>query len=203
MPIGGARPHHAKGPLGVPQLHGVMISRSEPVLQHERRDAQRIQPLRDLRALVIQGQVAVPAPGTDHHRGARPPARRHMNRDSWLVGLLGSQRPRRRPAPQRLHRRPPLGQRDRAQYRERQHSPQFHRKSSSSRISLSTLSAGAWRIHRSSGEAASALVIRWRRRPWPTFDIIRAEAVAPDRCRGATKYAHSRRSGYSGPSLAA
>ena len=52
--------------------HGrVVIARAKPVLEHERRHSQRVEPLGDLPALMIAGQHPVTAAGTDHNRGAR------------------------------------------------------------------------------------------------------------------------------------
>ena len=51
------------------------VLRDDAVLEHERGDALRVEPLRDLLALVVVGEEAVAAAGADHDRGA--------------VGLLG------------------------------------------------------------------------------------------------------------------
>ena len=49
----------------------MVIARAKPVLEHERRHFQRVEPLGDLPALMIAGQHPVTAAGTDHNRGAR------------------------------------------------------------------------------------------------------------------------------------
>jgi hypothetical protein len=52
--------------------HGrVAIARAKPVLKHERRHSQRVEPLGDLPAFMIAGQHSVTAAGTDNNRGAR------------------------------------------------------------------------------------------------------------------------------------
>ena len=60
----------------------------------ERRDAERVQPARHLLALVVHCQAAVAASGTHHDRRSHPAGvgRRQVDRDRWLVAILGAQR---------------------------------------------------------------------------------------------------------------
>src|SRR5689334_574073 len=55
----GMRPHPADCPLRISEFDGVVISRSQPVLQHKRRNSHRVEPVRDLAAFVIAGQHGV------------------------------------------------------------------------------------------------------------------------------------------------
>ena len=86
--------------LRVLQRRGVVVAGAEPVLQHERRDAEGVQPLGHLLALVVGGDDAVAAAGADDHGrpvGVRPAS---VERDLRLVDRLRAERARRAVRPQ-------------------------------------------------------------------------------------------------------
>ena len=60
-PLGGVRAQHRNRPLGVAQFSGMVVSRSQPRTQHERRYSQRIQITRHLASLVIHRRVRITA----------------------------------------------------------------------------------------------------------------------------------------------
>jgi hypothetical protein len=93
--------HHPQRPLRVAQLDRVMVSRAEPVPQHEGRDAARVQPLGDLFAFMIHGQVDVAAARANHHGGAARFLRgREVDGEGRLVGILAAERSGRTAGPQ-------------------------------------------------------------------------------------------------------
>ena len=81
--------HRADGPLRVAEFHRMVIFRPQPVLQHEGRHPQGIQPPRDLVAFLIHGKTLVAAAGThDHGRTGSAPRRHHVRRQGRLVDIL-------------------------------------------------------------------------------------------------------------------
>ena len=83
--------NRADGPLRVAKFDRVMILGPEPVLQHERRDSDRVQPPRDIGSLFLHCEVLVAAAGTHHHRRTRSPALRHDEGiNHRLIGGLGT-----------------------------------------------------------------------------------------------------------------
>ena len=67
FPLGGIGPDRSDRAAGVVEHRGMMIARAQPVLEHERRDPQTIEPLGDLLSFVLDGQHPVAAAGADHH----------------------------------------------------------------------------------------------------------------------------------------
>ncbi len=91
--LGGFGAHGADGALRVAQFDGMMIARAEPVLEHKGRDADRVEPLRDLRAFIVQRQMRIPAAGADDDGGAGAAAFGHQaGRERGLIGVGGAER---------------------------------------------------------------------------------------------------------------
>ena len=105
-----ARTDDAEGALDVFELRGIVIARAEAILQHEGRHAQRVQPVSDLGALLVNRQVNVSAAGTyDNACADRLGRLRQIYGERGFV--LGKRADRTRCAvrPDKLHRRRLLG----------------------------------------------------------------------------------------------
>ena len=101
--VGGLVADCADGALRVAQFHRVVIFRSQPVFQHEGRDADGIQPARHLVAFLIHRKVRIAAAGTHDHGGAGPTALRHnIGRERGLVFVLSALGAGRSAGPQRV-----------------------------------------------------------------------------------------------------
>ena len=70
LPLRRARPHHLHGALAVERARLVVVARRQPVGEHERGDAPRVQLLGDLEAFAAVHQHDVGAARRDDHRGA-------------------------------------------------------------------------------------------------------------------------------------
>ena len=89
----GARPHHPDGALRVAQFDGMVVARTQPVLQHESGNAQRVKPLGHRVAFLVHGEILIASAGADHHGRARAAAfRQDEGRERWLVLRLRSER---------------------------------------------------------------------------------------------------------------
>src|SRR5436305_6941737 len=70
LPLRGPRANRAQGARGVLQWRGMMITRTKSILEHERGDADRVEPLGDGCAF-MGSQMVVSATRTNDDRGAR------------------------------------------------------------------------------------------------------------------------------------
>ena len=70
LPLGRARPHDLHGALAVERARAVVVARRQPVGEHERGDAPRVQLLGHLEAFAAVHQHDVGAARRDHHRRA-------------------------------------------------------------------------------------------------------------------------------------
>ena len=77
----GAAADEAHGALGVAEFDGMVIARAEAILQDESGDAHGIEPVGDLAAFVVGGEVMVAAAGSDDDGGGR--ACRDASQDRW------------------------------------------------------------------------------------------------------------------------
>ena len=85
-PVARAGTDEAQRALRVGERSGMAVARSDAVLQHERGHAEGVQPLGDLLSLVVAGQGAVAAAGTDDDRGPVGPRGGHgIQRELGLV----------------------------------------------------------------------------------------------------------------------
>src|SRR5579859_4869837 len=57
--------YHTNGTLRIAEFHWMVVARPEAILEHERGDAERVEPVGDLAAFVVVGQPAIAAAGTD------------------------------------------------------------------------------------------------------------------------------------------
>ena len=99
--LGGAGADGSDGPLRILERGGMVVARAEPVLQHEGRHAEFVEPLAHLYALVTHREVAVGAAGT-HDDGGRG-GRRDHDRQFGAVQVLIAESARRSTRPQGLH----------------------------------------------------------------------------------------------------
>ena len=89
----GVAPHIAQRALGVVERRGVVIARTQPVLEHEPGDPARVHPLGDLLALEVHREIPVSSAGADHYRGAGGPwRRREINAQGRAVQILRTDR---------------------------------------------------------------------------------------------------------------
>ena len=93
--------HRADRALRVAELDRMVILRAEPVAQHERGDAERVEVVGRRAPFVVHRQPRVAAAGRDDHRGHRAGGvRRHVDGERRLVAILVALRAGRAVGPQ-------------------------------------------------------------------------------------------------------
>ena len=102
-PLGGPSAHEADRPLRVLERRRVVVARAQAVLQHERGDADRVEPEGDLPALVVRREAAVAAARAHDDGGAvRVLGERAVDGELRLVGRLGAHGARSALGPQQV-----------------------------------------------------------------------------------------------------
>ncbi len=77
----------AESALRIVQFHGMVISRSQAILQNQCGNAVCVQPLRYLQPFVVHGEVLVAAARGNHDRRVRGICRWQVNSDRRNIGV--------------------------------------------------------------------------------------------------------------------
>ena len=100
--LGGALAYQAHGTQAIEERDRRVVALADAVAKHERGDATAIQPARDLQTLVVRGEDAIAAAGTDDDpRPGGHVAFRKVNGELRAVDVEIAERARRAVGPQR------------------------------------------------------------------------------------------------------